>query len=102
MRFQVSEKLCFLPCEVPDSSSREDKPLCNVAVSINMGNSQNYGPLLEPCFNTAPSIQGTQKGIIILTTTHTGTPNTEPNRLQGVFLNSDPAKRNPQLKLTNL
>ena len=35
-----------------------------------MGGCQNYGPLLGPYYNTAPNIQGTQKGTIILTTTH--------------------------------
>ena len=35
-----------------------------------MGGCQNYGPLLDPYDNTAPNIQGTQKGTIILTTTH--------------------------------
>ena len=30
---------------------------------------QNYGPFLGPFYNTAPRIQGTQKGAIILTTT---------------------------------
>ena len=35
-----------------------------------MGGCQNYGPFLVPYYNTAPNIQGTQKGIIILTTTH--------------------------------
>ena len=28
------------------------------------------GPPLGPCYNTAPTIEGTQKGTIILTTTH--------------------------------
>ena len=35
-----------------------------------MGCCQNYGPFLDPYFNTAPNIWGTQKGTIILTTTH--------------------------------
>ena len=35
-----------------------------------MGGCQNYGPFLDPYYTTAPNIQGTQKGIIILTTTH--------------------------------
>ena len=35
-----------------------------------MGGCQNYGPFLDPYYNTAPNIQGTQKGTIILTTTH--------------------------------
>ena len=32
---------------------------------------QNYGPFLGPYSNTAPIIYGTQKGTLILTTTHT-------------------------------
>ena len=39
---------------------------------IHMGGCQNYGPSLGPYYNPAPSIQGTQKGTIILTTTHMG------------------------------
>ena len=35
-----------------------------------MGGCQNDGPFLDPYYNTAPNIQGTQKGTIILTTTH--------------------------------
>ena len=35
-----------------------------------MGGCQNYGPFLDPYYNTAPNIKGTQKGTIILTTTH--------------------------------
>ena len=35
-----------------------------------MGGCQNYGPFLGPYYSTAPSILGTQKGTIILTTTH--------------------------------
>ena len=35
-----------------------------------MGGCQNYGPFLDPHYNTAPNILGTPKGIIILTTTH--------------------------------
>ena len=34
-----------------------------------MGGCQNHGPFLGPYDNTAP-IQGTQKGTLILTTTH--------------------------------
>ena len=34
-----------------------------------MGGCQNYGPFLDPYYNTAPNISGTQKGTIILTTT---------------------------------
>ena len=35
-----------------------------------MGGCQNYGPFLDPYYNTAPNIWGTQKRTIILTTTH--------------------------------
>ena len=35
-----------------------------------MGGCQNYDPFLDPYYNTAPNIQDTQKGTIILTTTH--------------------------------
>ena len=38
-----------------------------------VGGCQNNGPFLDPYYNTAPSIQGTQKGTIILTTTHVKT-----------------------------
>ena len=34
------------------------------------GCSQNYGPFLGPLYSTAPSIQGTLKGTIILKSTH--------------------------------
>ena len=37
---------------------------------MHMGGCQNQGPFLGPYYNTAPIIQGTQKGTIILTTTH--------------------------------
>ena len=35
-----------------------------------VGGCQNYGPFLGPYYNTAPIIYGTQKGTLILTTTH--------------------------------
>ena len=35
-----------------------------------MGGCQDSGLFLGPCYNTAPNIEGTQKGTIILTTTH--------------------------------
>ena len=35
-----------------------------------LGGCQNYHPFLGPYYNTAPIISGTQKGTIILTTTH--------------------------------
>ena len=35
-----------------------------------MGGCQNYGPFLGPYYNTAPIIEGIQKGTLILTTTH--------------------------------
>ena len=34
-----------------------------------MDGCQNYSPFLDPYYNAAPNIQGTQKGTIILTTT---------------------------------
>ena len=37
-----------------------------------MGGCQDYGPFLDPYYNTAPNIWGTHKGTIILTTTHIG------------------------------
>ena len=37
-----------------------------------MGGCQNYGPFLGPYYSTAPNIEGTQKGAIILTSTHIG------------------------------
>ena len=38
--------------------------------TLHMGGCQNYGPFLGPYCNTAPNIWGTQKGAIILTTSH--------------------------------
>ena len=35
-----------------------------------MNGCQNYGPFLDPDYNTTPNIWGTQRGSIILTTTH--------------------------------
>ena len=35
-----------------------------------VGGCQNYGPVLDSHYNTAPNILGTQKGTIILTTAH--------------------------------
>ena len=35
-----------------------------------MGGCQNYGPSLDPYYYTSPNIWGTQKGTILLTTTH--------------------------------
>ena len=35
-----------------------------------MGGCQNYGPFLDPNYNTAPKIWGTQKGTIILISPH--------------------------------
>ena len=35
-----------------------------------MGGCQNYGPFLDPYYNKALNTKGTQKGTIILTTTH--------------------------------
>ena len=39
-----------------------------------MGGCQNYVPFLDPYYNTAPNIEGTQEGIIILTVTHMEPP----------------------------
>ena len=41
-----------------------------VCLYIYMGGCQNYGPFLGPYYNTAPMNQGTQKGTLILTSTH--------------------------------
>ena len=35
-----------------------------------MSDCRNYGPFLDPYYNTEPNMKGTQKGTIILTTTH--------------------------------
>ena len=35
-----------------------------------MGGCQNCDPFLDPYYNAAPNIQGTQKGTIILAITH--------------------------------
>ena len=37
---------------------------------VHMGGCQNYGPFLGPQYSRAPSISGTQKKTIVLTTTH--------------------------------
>ena len=36
-----------------------------------MGGCQNYGPFLDPHYNTAPNIYGNHNGIIILTSIQT-------------------------------
>ena len=41
-----------------------------ICIRTHVGCCQNYGPFLGPRYNTAPSIQGTRKGTIILRTTH--------------------------------
>ena len=38
--------------------------------NTHMGGCQNYCPFLGPYYNTAPNIESTQKGTILLTTTH--------------------------------
>ena len=38
--------------------------------SVYVGGCQNYCLVFGPSYNTAPSIEGTPKGTIILTTTH--------------------------------
>ena len=48
-------------------------------IGLNMGGCQNYGPLLGP-LNTNPIVLRTQKGTIILTTTHMST--VDSNKLQ--------------------
>ena len=37
---------------------------------LHLGGCQNYGPFLGPYYNMALIIYGTQKGTLILTTTH--------------------------------
>ena len=37
---------------------------------MGLGGCRNVGPFLDPYDNTAPNIQGTQKGTLVLTTTH--------------------------------
>ena len=39
-------------------------------IGWDMGGCQSHGPLLGPEYNAAPRIEGTQKGTIILRTTH--------------------------------
>ena len=39
-------------------------------LAMNLGGCQSSGPFLDPYCNTAPSIYGTPKGIIVLTPTH--------------------------------
>ena len=39
-------------------------------IVAHIGGCQNYAPFLGPYYNMAPNIERTQKGIIILTTTH--------------------------------
>ena len=43
-----------------------------------MGGCQNYGVILVPSYNTAPNLSGTQKGLIILTTTHIAGSSSSP------------------------
>ena len=56
------------PLPQPPPLRQLQKQFCSGCSYI--GGCQNYGPFLGPYYNTAPNIQGTQKGIIILTTTH--------------------------------
>ena len=49
---------------------RRVKTHVNATSSKHVGGCPNYGPFLGLWCNTAPSIQGTQKGTITLTTTH--------------------------------
>ena len=56
---------------VPGIFTEEGLDLTHI-VPVYMGGCQNHGPFLDPYYNTAPNIWGTQKGTIILTTTHMG------------------------------
>ena len=51
------------------NNGKENGNYCSM-LGLYMGGCQNYGPFLGPYYNTAPNIYGTQKGTIILTTTH--------------------------------
>ena len=55
----------------PESGCTEHQPgMCQIRSLRHMGGCQNYGPFSDPYYNTAPNVDGTQKGTIILTTTH--------------------------------
>ena len=51
----------------PFASGRPGNPL--VTNLHEVGGCQNYDSFLDPYYNTAPNIWGTQEGLIILTTT---------------------------------
>ena len=56
--------------EIGPQNHNGDSLLGHTAIIVvYMGGCQNYGPVLGPYYNTAPTIFGTQKGTIILTTT---------------------------------
>ena len=52
------------------SSSPSQTAVSQSSQAVPRGSCQNYCPFMGPQYNTAPSIWGTQKGTIILTTTH--------------------------------
>ena len=58
---QLHPSYACLVCETPCIEHGQN---CNPC----LGGCQNDGPFLGPQYNTAPSIKGTQKGAIILTT----------------------------------
>ena len=61
---------------------------------VYLGGDQNYGPFLDPQYTTAPNIQGTQKGTIILTTTHFGPETLVVASMARVADQDHPATRN--------
>ena len=61
-----------------------------------MGGCQNYGPFLGPYYNTAPNIQGTQKGTIIFWQPAPKTQNPKPETQNP---NVKPETQNPNPKL---
>ena len=52
-----------------EAGRQEDRHWTHAAFGY-VGSCQDCGPFLGPQYNAAPSIQGTCKGTIILTTTH--------------------------------
>ena len=61
----------MIKAETPLQSALHRSGIRHIASEeLHVGRCQNYGPFLGPYFNTAANISGTQKGTIILTTTH--------------------------------
>ena len=64
----------------------EPEPDVKLVISVEplmiLGGCQNDGPFLDPFSNTAPNIQGTPKGIIILTATHIALKIMQSSRLE--------------------